>query len=129
MLLVFMVVLSYYSKLENEYYIWSFNLSPKQFLTDKMKTGLFNTTLMCIPILIALGIFFSAELETLLTFLIMCYAYLATLILAKYSVYPNEMNIPQGVLIAISLIFPPMLIGIIPYFYIQSTKKLNTMLE
>jgi len=108
MLLVFMVVLSYYSKLENEYYIWSFNLSPKQFLTDKMKTGLFNTTLMCIPILIALGIFFSAELETLLTFLIMCYAYLATLILAKYSVYPNEMNIPQGVLIAISLIFPPL---------------------
>ena len=129
MLLVFLVALSYYSKLENEYYIWSFNLTPKDFLTKKMKIGLFNTTLMCIPILVALGIFFRAELEILLTFLIMCYAYLATLILAKYSIYPNEMNIPQGVLIVISLIFPPMLIGIIPYFYIQSTKRLNAILQ
>lgn len=129
MLLVFLVALSYYSKLEHEYYIWSFNLSPKEFLAEKMKTGLFNTTLICIPIIIALGIFFSSELETLLTFLIVCYAYLVTLILAKYSVYPNEMSIPQGVLIAISLIFPPIIVGIIPYFFIQSTKRLNAILQ
>ncbi len=128
-LLVFLVALSYYSKLENEYYIWSFSLPPKEFLAEKMKTGVFYTALICIPILIALGIFFRSELETLLIFLIVCYAYLATLILAKYSAYPNEMNIPQGVLIAISLIFPPMLIGIIPYFYIQSTKRLNAILQ
>lgn len=129
MLLVFLVSLSYYSKLENEYYIWSFNLSPKAFLTEKIKTGLFYATLSSIPILIPLTIYFSAELETLLTFLILGYAYLITIIFAKYSVYPNEMNIPQGVLIAISLIFPPILIGIIPYFYHQSSKRLIAILQ
>ena len=128
-LLVFLVSLSYYSKLENEYYIWSFNLSPKAFLAEKIKTGLFYATLSSLPILIPLAMYFIAELETLLTFLILGYAYLITIIFAKYSVYPNEMNIPEGVLIAVSLIFPPILIGIIPYFYHQSSKRLNAILQ
>ena len=118
MLLLFLVSLSYYSKLENEYYIWSFNLSPRDFLIEKIKTGLIYSTLSTIPILIALAVYFSSEIETLLTFL-----------LAKYSVYPNQMNIPQGILIAISLIFPPVLIGIIPYFYYQSKNRLSTILQ
>lgn len=129
MVLVFLVSLSYYSKLEKEYYIWSFNLSPKGFLVEKIKTGLLYTTLSSIPILIALAIYFTAELETLLTFLMLGYAYLIAIILAKYSVYPNEMNIPQGVLIAISLTFPPFLIGIVPYFYFQSNNRLNAILQ
>lgn len=128
MLLVFLVSLSYYSKLENEYYIWTFNLSPKAFLAEKIKTGLLYATLSSLPIWIPLSLYFSAELETLLTFLILGYAYLITIIFAKYSVYPNEMNIPQGLLIAVSLIFPPILIGIIPYFYHQSNKRLNAKL-
>lgn len=128
MLLVFLVSLSYYSKLENEYYIWTFNLSPKAFLAEKIKTGLLYATLSSLPIWIPLSFYFSAELETLLTFLILGYAYLITIIFAKYSVYPNEMNIPQGLLIAVSLIFPPILIGIIPYFYHQSNKRLNAKL-
>ncbi len=39
LLLVFLVALSYYSKLEHEYFIWSFNLSPTDFLMEKIKTG------------------------------------------------------------------------------------------
>jgi hypothetical protein len=129
LLLVFLVALSYYSKLEHEYYIWSFNVSPKDFLKEKIKTGLLYSTLSSVPILIALSISFDSELETLLTFLLLGFAYLITIILAKYSVYPNEMNIPQGVLIAISFMFPPILIGVIPYFYIQSNERLNTILQ
>ena len=129
MLLVFMITLSYYSKLENEYYVWSFSLTPKEFLAEKIKTGLPYSTLAIIPIVIPLGIYFYPQLETLVTFVILGYSYIITLILAKYSVYPNEMNIPQGILIAISFIFPPILVGIIPYFYHQSSKRLNGILE
>lgn len=129
MLLVFLVSLSYYSKLENEYYIWSFHRSPKDFLTEKIKTGLLYTAVLSIPVFITLAVFFNSELETLFTFLLLGFAYLITVILAKYSSYPNEMNIPQRILIAVSLIFPPILIGIIPYFYYQSAKRLNTILQ
>ncbi len=129
LLLVFLVSLSYYSKLEHEYFIWSFNLSPTDFLMEKIKTGLVYTTLSSIPILIALSIYFNSELETLLTFLLLGFAYLITIILAKYSVYPNEVSIPQGLLIAISLMFPPILIGVIPFFYFESKKRLKTILQ
>ena len=129
LLLVFLVALSYYSKLEHEYFIWSFNLSPTDFLMEKIKTGLAYTTLSSIPILIALSIYFNSELETLLTFLLLGFAYLITIILAKYSVYPNEVSIPQGLLIAISLMFPPILIGVIPFFYFESKKRLKTILQ
>ncbi len=129
LLLVFLVALSYYSKLEHEYFIWSFNLSPTDFLMEKIKTGLAYTTLSSIPILIALSIYFNSELETLLTFLLLGFAYLITIILAKYSVYPNEVSIPQGLLIAVSLMFPPILIGVIPFFYFESKKRLKTILQ
>ncbi len=129
MLLIFLVSLSYYSKLENEYYIWSFNLSPKEFLIEKIKTGLFYTTLSSTMILVALAIVFSTQWETLIAFLMLGYVYLITTILAKYSVYPNEMSIPQVILITISLLFPLVLIGLIPYFYFQSNKRLNTILQ
>jgi len=129
LLLVFLVSLSFYSKLENEYYIWSFIDTPKGFLIKKIKTGLVYSTILIIPILTVLGIFFFSEKKTLLIFLLLGYVYLVTIILAKYSGYPNEMNLPQGILIGISLLFPPILIGIIPFFYLQSIKRLNDILE
>lgn len=128
LLLVFLVSLSFYSKLENEYYVWSFIDRPKGFLIKKIKTGLFYSTILIIPILIVLGIFFFSEKYTLLIFLLLGYVYLITIILAKYSGYPNEMNLPQGIIIGISLLFPPILIGIMLFFYLQSIKRLNDIL-
>lgn len=129
LLLIFLVSLSFYSKPENEYYVWSFITTSKGFLFEKIKTGLVYSTILSIPILIVLGIFFLSETFSLLGFTLLGYVYLVTIILAKYSAYPNQMNLPQGILIGISLLFPPILIGIIPYFYLQSIKRLNDILE
>lgn len=128
LLLSFLVSLSFYSKLENEYYVWAFNVRPKRFLIEKIKTGLFHSTILALPIILVLEIFFYSETYTLLIFILLCYVYLVTIILAKYSAYPNEMNLPQAILIGISLLFPPILIGIIPFFYLRSIKRLNDIL-
>lgn len=128
LLLVFLVSIFFYSKLENEYYIWTFIDTPTGFLVKKIKTGLVYSTALVIPILIVMGIFFLSEINTLLIFLLLGYVYLVTIILAKYSAYPNEMNLPQGILIGISLLFLPILIAIIPFFYMQSIKRLNDIL-
>ncbi len=128
LLLVFLVSFSFYSKPEDEYYIWSFITTSKGFLFEKIKIGLVYTTVLSIPILIVLGIFFLSEINTLLIFQLLGYVYLVTIILAKYSAYPYAMNLPQGILIGISLLFPPILIAIIPFFYLQSTKRLNDIL-
>lgn len=128
-LLIGMVCFSYYSKLENEYFVWNFNLSPKEFLREKIKTCIIYFTLLSLPIIISLSICFFNEIDILIIFFLLCCVYLSTMILAKYATFPNEINLSQGILIVISLMFPPMLFVIIPYFYSKSIKKLNTVLN
>ena len=129
MLLVDLVCMFYYSKTENEYYVWNFNLSSKDFLIKKTKSCLINFTLLSLPILVTLSILFMNELGLLILIYLMCVAYLMVMIVAKYSAYPNDINISQGVLISLSFMFPPMLVVLIPLFYTQSIKKLNKILE
>ena len=129
LLFIFFVSYSFYSKPENEYYVWSFSKPPNEFLSEKIKIALIHSTILNFPVLVILGIFFLHEINTTLLLTVSGYVYLITIILAKYSAYPNEMNLPQGILIGISLLFPPVLIVIIPFFYFQSTKRLNNILE
>ena len=129
MLLIGITCFSYYSKIENDYFVWNYNLSSKEFLLEKTKTCLIYFSLLCLPIIITLGIFFFNQIDILIVFILLCYAYLITIIFAKYSSFPNEMNMSQGILIATSFMFPPILIIFIPLFYSQSIKKLNTILN
>lgn len=129
LLLLGVICLSYYSKPENEFYVWSFNLSPSEFLLQKIKTSAIYFTLLSLPIVLAISIFFLNEIGITLIFFGICQAFLVTIILAKYSAFPYEMSLPQGIIITISIVFPPILIVVIPYFYNQSIKRLNTILE
>ncbi len=129
MLLIGFTCLSYYSKIENEYFVWNYNLSSKEFLIEKTKTCLIFFTLLSLPIIIALSISFFKEIDILIIFLLLCYTYLTMIIFAKYSSFPKEMNISQGILIVISFMFPPILLIFIPHFYSQSIKKLNNILN
>lgn len=129
MLLVGLVCMFYYSKPENECYVWNSNLSSKEFLIKKTKSCLINFTLLSLPILVTLSIFFLNEVDLLILIYLTCVAYLIVMIVAKYSAYPNDINISQGVLITLCFTFPPMLIVMIPLFYSQSIKKLNKILE
>lgn len=129
MLLVFLVSFSFFLKPENEYYVWIFNKSPNGFLLEKFKTAILYSSFVSVPIFGALGFYFSSEIVTLLVFMLLGYVYLITIVLAKYSSYPYEMNLPQAFLLGISLLFPPLLIGIIPLFYLQSMKRLNDILK
>lgn len=124
-----LICFSYYSEIENEYFIWNFKQSSKEFLLDKTKTCLTYFTLLTVPSIISLSISFYNEIAVLMILFILCYAYLLTIILAKYSAFPNNMHLPQGILILMSFAFPPILFVVIPLFYSQSIKKLNTILK
>ncbi|MGS0526982.1 ABC transporter permease [Zobellia nedashkovskayae] len=129
LLLIGITCFSYYSKIENEYFVWNYNLSSKEFLLEKTKTCLLNFSLLSLPIIITLGILFFNQIDILIVFILLCYAYLTTIIFAKYSSFPNEMNMSQGILIATSFMFPPILLIFLPLFYFQSIKKLNVVLN
>ena len=129
LLLIFLPVLGYYLKPENEYFVWSHSLTPAKFLVEKIKIAFVFSSCLCSPVLILLGIFYFENLGVLLLCILLGNLYLITLILAKYSAYPNEIDFAQAIIMAICLIFPPMLIAIIPFFASQSVNKLKVFLK
>ncbi len=129
LLLVFLVVLCYYLKPENEYFVWSYSATPVKFLTEKIKTAFLFSFYLFLPILLALSLFYTENMGMLLLLTALGYLYLTTVILAKYAAFPHEMDLTQGILLAITFAFPPMLIAIIPLFAHQSVNKLKRFLK
>ena len=129
MLLIFLTILSYYAKPEQEYYVWIHADSPRAFLKNKIIVATKYATLLVIPILVSLIVFYPTDFKLILQFFLIGVLFLWTIILAKYSAYPREMSLPEGIMIAFSLYFPLLLFAIIPYFYNKSIKKLKTILN
>lgn len=128
MIVVFLVCMAFYNQPEDPYYVWVHKLSAHKFLFDKMGTAVLFSTLLCLPVTLALLYFFPDDIRVLSVFQLAGYCYLITVILAKYSAYPLPMNLPQGILIAVSLPMPPLLLALVPYFYIQSHRRLKAYL-
>ncbi len=129
MLLMFYTSLLYYSKPEKEYLVWNFSQNPQEFLFTKMKTAIKFSSFCVAPIFIVLLIFDYHQIGLLGLFLIAGSALLVFMILAKYANYPDEFNFTQAIFLMISVMFPPILIVLIPYFYNKSTKQLSALLK
>jgi|SRR5690625_292026 len=129
MLLMFYTTLLYYSKPEKEYFVWNFGQNAQEFLFAKIKTAIKFSSFSVAPVFIALLIFDYNKIGLLALFLIIGFALLVFMILAKYANYPEEFSFTQAIFLMISIMFPPILIFLIPYFYNKSTKQLSILLK
>lgn len=129
LVLIFLLCLSFYSEPENEFYVWIHKLKVNGFLFDKIITAIIFSTIILLPITISLLIFFQTNIKAVFGFQALGYCYLLTVILAKYSAYPKKINLPQGILLALSISMPPLLLSVVPFFYIQSKNRLKEILE
>lgn len=126
---VFLVSLAFYGNPEQEYFVWIYNLSPKKFLLKKISTAMICASLLSLPIISILGVCFFDNFLILIIFQILGYLALTTMILAKYAAYPNPINVPQVFFMVLAIQLPVFLILVIPFFFLQSVKRLNQMLE
>lgn len=129
LLLVFVTTLSYYTLPENAYYVWTYSLTPRQFLIKKIKTATLFSSLLALPVALMISIFFRQNMNVMLLFFLIGWAFLVCMIVSKYSSYPEEMNIAQGVLLVLCISFPPILIVIIPYLFLKSENHLSHLLK
>lgn len=129
MMLCFVICMYYYTNPEKEFYVWIFAASPKEFLQEKIKTAVLFSFLLSLPVAVALGVFFTKDLDIILLFLLLGELYLLGVILAKYSAFPEKMNLSHGILIGMSIWFPPLLLAVIPWFYKQALNKLKPILQ
>lgn len=128
LLLAFLLCFSFYNEPENVFYVWVYKRKATGFLLDKIKTAIYFSTIISLPITIPLLIFFHVNMVTVLIVQLLCYCYLATFILAKYSAFPKKINLPQIILLGLSIPMPPLLLALAPFFYLQSKKQLKEIL-
>ena len=128
-ILIYLIIMIFYSSPENEYFVWSYKLNAKQFLIKKLRSSIYYSLLLSAPIVLSLGISFYKDIELIMSFFLISLTSLIALILAKYSAYPNKMNISHGVLLISTLLVPPFLIIIVPYFYIKALKSIKFYLH
>lgn len=129
MLSVFLIAAGYYTKPENEYFVWSYSTTPLTFILDKIKTATTHVTYLALPIAIGIAIFYPAKTDTILMYILLGYAFLGVIVLAKYGAYPNPIGLPEGVLLAFCIYYPPVTIAIMPYLYYKCIKSLNRLLK
>ncbi|MDN3654345.1 hypothetical protein QWZ08_01830 [Ferruginibacter paludis] len=126
---IFLLCISFYQEMETGFYVWVYSLTPHQFLKQKIATAAWQASLLTLPAAIALGICYPPHLNIIGLFFCLGHIYLATAICAKYSAFPQPVELPQVILLVAGILFAPLLILIIPYFYIRSLKKLNNLLR
>ena len=126
---LFLLGMAHYSRPENEYFVWIYSSSAREFLFKKMATALLYYSMMSLPLLLGLSAYFFEKWLILLGFQCLGYFFLPLMILAKYSAFPGEISLPQAVLFALCLWFPPLLLVVVPLFYTRSIKRLNAILE
>ena len=128
LLLVFLICLSFYTEPENVFYVWIHNQSPNRFLGNKIMIACLHATILALPVAIALFVYFNNSALIIAGFLALGYAYLVTAILARYASFPGKLNLPQAILFGLSITMPPLLLAVIPFFYIQSVTRLKAIL-
>ncbi|HEU4495973.1 MAG TPA: ABC transporter permease, partial [Flavobacterium sp.] len=129
MLAVFLVCANYYSKPENEYFVWIYAIPPKMFLVEKLKTAVLYSSLLVLPILASLAVFYPQEISAILLFLFLGLLFLVIVILVKYAAYPNKASVPEWIMVSMCINFPPLLLIFLPFLYKKSVKKLNMFLK
>ena len=123
-----LIYISFYSIVENEFYVWVYSAKPKEFILLKIKTLVLNSVLLSIPLMILLAIYFPSNILALSVILALGILINIILVLVKYSIFPQKMNIQLSILIAMSFLLFPTLLITIPYLYKKTINNLKAIL-
>ncbi|MFK8055932.1 MAG: hypothetical protein AB8F78_07430 [Saprospiraceae bacterium] len=126
---IFFLMMSFQAKPEPSHFVWIFSDNASTFLKRKIKYSAICATLLALPGLIALGIFFPDHLIASCSVFLVGQLFLLSMVLAKYSAYPNEISLPQAILYGLSLWFPPMLLIVGVLFYRKAKRNLKPILR
>lgn len=129
LVLTFVIMMSFYSQPEEDYFIWVQTASAKKIIHHKLMIAFSYSSFLVIPVLLVLFVGFSNKWYIIMLVYLLGLLFLATIVLAKYAAFPNEMNLSEGLLIGVSVLFPPLLLFVIPFFYVRSLQKINLILN
>jgi len=123
------IVGGFHSSPEPRFYVWIFKSSPAQFINKKIYTILKYVAFLVIPITAVLLFYDISEYLKIILISIAAMGFAIMCMLSKYISYPQEINIVQGLAMGGSILFPPIMLAIIPWFYFKALQRLQTVLK
>lgn len=126
---VFFVCCSYYLKPDVEFYVWVHAMNSKEFLKHKILIAFQNSFILALPIFIVLSIFYLDQVHITLFFLCIGFLYMMMFLLMRYSFRNEGMEMFQGIIGVLCLLFPPIMLITIPYFYNKAINNLDLLLK
>ncbi|MFD2565209.1 hypothetical protein [Aquimarina rubra] len=126
---IFFVCSSYYMKPDSSFYIWVHAMSSKEFLKHKIFIAFRYSLLLSFPVFLILSFFYIDQIHITLFFVGMGWLYLMMYILVRYAFQNQGLEMLQGVIGVLCLLFPPIMIIAIPYFYNKAKNNLDLLLK
>jgi hypothetical protein len=127
-LMAFYICLNYYNMLESDYWVWSHSLTPRQFLHQKIRYAIIQSSWLVLPIGLPMVIVFSPYWAVIALFWCLGYVFLAFAIIQKYTVFPEAVNVGHALLMVICIMFFPIVFIILPMLYVRALKNLAHIL-
>lgn len=118
----------YHSYPEDQYYVWIFHRTATSFIFYKLLSAWAYTSLLSLPVGAALVLANPDKLGLILAAWGLGLAVCTVGVLAKYAAYPREISLQEGLPLGFSIMFPPLLLVLIPYFYLSAQRHLKEIL-
>jgi hypothetical protein len=128
-LLMFLICLSFYLKEDDPFFVWSYSLTPLEFLKRKLGYVLKNVSILVVPLFVITSVSYQEEISTVLLFYFLGYLFVVCVMLAKYAAFPAKINVVYLISLALCIYFPPLLVVIAIYFYYRSLKQIKNILK
>ncbi|HNX01896.1 MAG TPA: hypothetical protein PLE74_13265 [Candidatus Cloacimonadota bacterium] len=119
----------FHMKVEDHFYVWIYSMNARQFLFRKLRTAVFYTLLSCSPVLIALSIGNPGRIPEILAFQTAGIILVCAGAVAKYTSFPDDIALREGMLVMFSVMCPVLLLFAIPFMYLHAKRNLEGILE
>ncbi|WP_343567741.1 hypothetical protein [Sphingobacterium sp.] len=118
----------YYQLPEPIFYLWNHHHTPTVFLMRKFKRGILQCLLLVLPLLFLYVVIFPSDLFNACIVLGGILLLLPFAITLKYVAYPREINFPEGFALALCFSFYPLILALLPFYYIKAINNLKNHL-
>jgi hypothetical protein len=128
LLSVFFLCMSFYSHLDPVFYVWIHAQSARQFLKEKIKTAFLYSLFLGLPVFLVLMLANPSQIILVSAIFLLCFCYVLLNVLSVYVQFPGRMTISQYFLLYGGVFFPPVLLFVLPYFYLEAVRRLKDYL-
>lgn len=127
-LIIQLIFMSYYIEADEHYAIWLHKPCAKKFLSKKILIALWYSFASTFLLVILLLISNPNDYILILGLYLLSFIFLVSIILMRYACYPRAINIPEIIIMILAVIFPPLLLIIIPFYIQKSLDKIKLIL-